>query len=81
MIKRLFSEYLLQPLRTLPEACRDIAAAHPERSVKDCDACAHGQLCACYRRCEGGGGRTRRIACACENDPAGRDAARYTKRR
>ena len=40
------SGYLTKHLRTLREACRDIAAAHPELAAPTCDLCAHGQLCA-----------------------------------
>jgi len=40
------SEYLLRPLRILREACRNMAAAHPELTVRDCDTCGHSKLCA-----------------------------------
>ena len=40
------SQYLLKPLRTLREACREIRVAHPELPTEDCDACLHGALCA-----------------------------------
>jgi hypothetical protein len=72
MIKRLWSEYLLRPRRTLPEACRDIAATHPERSVKDCAVCPNGQLCEWYRRIARDR-RDRAMGCACETGQA--DAA------
>jgi hypothetical protein len=39
------SEYLLRPLRFLREACRDITAAHPELTSRDCDTCTHSGLC------------------------------------
>jgi hypothetical protein len=40
------SLYLIKPLRTLREACRDTSAAHPELITGDCDSCLHGKLCA-----------------------------------
>jgi hypothetical protein len=50
--------YLLKHLRTLREACRDIAAAHPELTAPACDLCAHGQLCAIDEQTENGVLRT-----------------------
>jgi hypothetical protein len=38
--------FLLKPLRTLREACRDTSAAHPELITGDCDSCLHDELCA-----------------------------------
>ena len=32
------SPYLLRPLRTFRQACRDIAASHPELIPPECDA-------------------------------------------
>ena len=40
------SRYLLKPLRTLREACRDIRATYPESITWDCAACANGEFCA-----------------------------------
>jgi hypothetical protein len=42
------SPYLLKPLRTLREACSDIAASNPELIPPDCDACAGAERCALY---------------------------------
>ena len=35
------SPYLLRPLRTFRQACRDIAASHPELIPPECDADTH----------------------------------------
>jgi hypothetical protein len=56
--KTVASGYLLKHLRTLREACRDIAAAHPELAALTCDACAHRQLCAIDEQTENGVRRT-----------------------
>ena len=40
------SPYLLRPLRTLRQACSDIAASHPELIPPDCEACAGAESCA-----------------------------------
>jgi hypothetical protein len=48
------NHYLSKPLRTLREACRDITAAHPELSSRDCDGCGHRQLCAIYEQIDRG---------------------------
>src|SRR3974377_1765270 len=44
------SPYLLRPVRTLLQACRDVAAAHPELPIRECRLCAHVSLCALYRQ-------------------------------
>jgi hypothetical protein len=49
------SEYLLRSLRTLPEGCRDITAAHPELPVKDCHRLRHAKLRMFYDVIERGG--------------------------
>ena len=49
------SAYLSKPLRTLPQACREIAAAHPELPRKDCRSCANAKLCTFYDRIERSG--------------------------
>lgn len=43
------SEYLFRLLRSLPEACRDIAATHIEPTARDCGTCAHSKLCGIYK--------------------------------
>ena len=48
------SQYLLKPLRTLRQACRDTRVAHPELPSEDCDACPHGKLCAISEQIEHG---------------------------
>jgi hypothetical protein len=48
------SQYLLKPLRTLRQACRDIRVAHPELRTEDCDACPHGELCSISEQIERG---------------------------
>ena len=40
------SQYLLRPIRTLKQACRDFAAAHPQARGKDCPTCGNYLLCA-----------------------------------
>jgi hypothetical protein len=52
--KTVASGYLLKHLRTLREACRDIAAAHPELAAPTCDLCAHGRLCVIDEQTENG---------------------------
>jgi len=39
------SEYLLKPIRTLRQACRDLAAAQPVSTAIDCDSCGNRELC------------------------------------
>ena len=39
------SGYLSIPVRTLREACREIAAAHPERLRRKCGRCGLRRLC------------------------------------
>ena len=48
------SQYLIKPLRTLWQACRDIRGAHSELLTEDCDACPHGELCAISEQIERG---------------------------
>lgn len=42
----LCSPHLLKPLRTLRQACSDIAATYPELIPPDCEACAGAESCA-----------------------------------
>jgi hypothetical protein len=44
----LCSPYLLRPLRTLRQACREISASHPELILPDCEACAGAESCMVY---------------------------------
>ena len=40
------SQYLLRPIRTLKQACRDFAVAHPQARKEDCPTCGNRFLCA-----------------------------------